>query len=194
LRRRAVVLSRVAGTTSEQRSPGQHHRRRDDPTPTWGARRWRRSLSRSPCCWTASRRPWQGTGVEPLPQGQGVGRTGALTVARSGTRAGSAAAGTAPNLSHTTVVVSDVDAYHQRRSDEGTTILMAPTDQPRGLRSQPSTSKVTKGSTRQMASSLRPVEELEAISRRNYSMAAAQSLHRLRGRPWGFTSNTWTQT
>jgi uncharacterized glyoxalase superfamily protein PhnB len=58
-----------------------------------------------------------------------------LTVARSGTRAGSAAAGTAPNLSHTTVVVSDVDAYHRRRSDEGATILMAPTDQPRGLRS-----------------------------------------------------------
>jgi uncharacterized glyoxalase superfamily protein PhnB len=41
-----------------------------------------------------------------------------------------------PNLSHTTtVLVSDVDAHHQRASDEGATILMAPTDQPWGLRS-----------------------------------------------------------
>jgi uncharacterized glyoxalase superfamily protein PhnB len=41
-----------------------------------------------------------------------------------------------PNLSHTTtVLVSDVDAHHQRASDQGATILMAPTDQPWGLRS-----------------------------------------------------------
>jgi uncharacterized glyoxalase superfamily protein PhnB len=41
-----------------------------------------------------------------------------------------------PNLSHaTTVLVSDVDGHHQRARDEGATILMAPTDQPWGLRS-----------------------------------------------------------
>ena len=41
-----------------------------------------------------------------------------------------------PHLSHTTtVLVSDVDAHHQRATDEGATILMDPTDQPWGLRS-----------------------------------------------------------
>jgi uncharacterized glyoxalase superfamily protein PhnB len=41
-----------------------------------------------------------------------------------------------PYLSHTTtVMVSDVDAHHKRAVDEGATILMAPTDQPWGLRS-----------------------------------------------------------
>ena len=41
-----------------------------------------------------------------------------------------------PNRSYAmTVLVSDVDAHHQRASDEGATILMAPTDLPLGLRS-----------------------------------------------------------
>jgi hypothetical protein len=34
----------------------------------------------------------------------------------------------------TTVMVSGVDAHHQRASDEDATMLMAPTDQPWGLR------------------------------------------------------------
>ena len=34
-----------------------------------------------------------------------------------------------------TVLVSDVDAHHQRASDEGAAILTGPTDQPWGLRS-----------------------------------------------------------
>jgi uncharacterized glyoxalase superfamily protein PhnB len=41
-----------------------------------------------------------------------------------------------PHLWHTTtVMVSDVDTHHQRAADEGATILIAPTDQPWGLRS-----------------------------------------------------------
>jgi len=41
-----------------------------------------------------------------------------------------------PELSHTTtVLVSDVDGHHQRAAGEGAVILMAPTDQPWGLRS-----------------------------------------------------------
>ena len=41
-----------------------------------------------------------------------------------------------PNLSHSTsVLVSDVDAHHERAKAEGATILMAPTDHPWGLRS-----------------------------------------------------------
>jgi len=41
-----------------------------------------------------------------------------------------------PDLSHTTtVLVSDVDAHHQRASDEGAANLTGSTDQPWGLRS-----------------------------------------------------------
>jgi uncharacterized glyoxalase superfamily protein PhnB len=40
------------------------------------------------------------------------------------------------NLSHaTTVLVNDVDAHHQRASDQGATILLAPEDRPWALRS-----------------------------------------------------------
>jgi uncharacterized glyoxalase superfamily protein PhnB len=41
-----------------------------------------------------------------------------------------------PNLSHaTTVLVSDVDAHYERAKTAGATMVMAPTDQPWGLRS-----------------------------------------------------------
>ena len=41
-----------------------------------------------------------------------------------------------PHLSHTTtVLLSDVDGHHERARTEGATILMAPEDQPWGLRS-----------------------------------------------------------